>query len=60
MNLSCSDTNIRNDLHFWVEICIKSPFIEVSLYGNEYTVPKFPTDRGCTVVYTNVLGHWEV
>ena len=31
MNLSYDDTNIPKILHFWVEICIKPPDIEIIL-----------------------------
>ena len=33
MNNSCNDTNLLEVLHFWVEICIKPPNIEVILCG---------------------------
>ena len=31
MNLSYNDTNIPKVLHFWMEICIKPPNMEVIL-----------------------------
>ena len=33
MNFSCNNTNMRKILHFWVEICIKPPNMEVILCG---------------------------